>query len=188
MPKHHTQPTHSAHAIRCTRPFETNETPRHGNQAWSSDHNGGRRRQLDRHPPDQAMVTLHLTDDVFLRSFKWARWQPGFRCSWTGRDRCVAWLDRRTGRGQMPGIWLAWMVQGLRVVVSGSGSLLRRARRAWLRQHQSCKEFLTLARGTLVDRASRPLLNPQHGDAGLEHDTTHVVRLVALRRRIIAIL
>ncbi len=31
--------------------------------------------QLDRHPPNQATVTLHLTDDVFLRSFDWARWQ-----------------------------------------------------------------------------------------------------------------
>jgi hypothetical protein len=26
---------------------------------------------------DQAMVTLHLTDDLFLRSYTWARWQLG---------------------------------------------------------------------------------------------------------------
>jgi hypothetical protein len=31
--------------------------------------------QLEQHAPDQAMVTLHLTDDLFLRSFNWARWQ-----------------------------------------------------------------------------------------------------------------
>ena len=33
--------------------------------------------QLERHPPDQAMVTLHLTDDLFLRSYNWAGWQLG---------------------------------------------------------------------------------------------------------------
>jgi hypothetical protein len=33
--------------------------------------------QLERHSPDQAMVTLHLTDDLFLRSYNWARWQLG---------------------------------------------------------------------------------------------------------------
>ena len=31
--------------------------------------------QLEQHPPDQATVPLSLTDDVFLRSFNWARWQ-----------------------------------------------------------------------------------------------------------------
>jgi hypothetical protein len=30
---------------------------------------------LEQHASDQAMVTLHLTDDLFLRSFNWARWQ-----------------------------------------------------------------------------------------------------------------
>ena len=33
--------------------------------------------RLEQHPPDQATVTLHLTDDVFLRSCNWARWQLG---------------------------------------------------------------------------------------------------------------
>jgi hypothetical protein len=33
--------------------------------------------QLERHAPGQAMVTLHLTDDLFLRSYNWARWQLG---------------------------------------------------------------------------------------------------------------
>ena len=34
-------------------------------------------RQLERHGPDEAMVTLSLTDDVFLRSYNWARVQLG---------------------------------------------------------------------------------------------------------------
>jgi hypothetical protein len=34
-------------------------------------------RLLEQHPPDQAVVTLTLTDDVFLRSYNWARWQLG---------------------------------------------------------------------------------------------------------------
>jgi hypothetical protein len=33
-------------------------------------------RQLDQHPPD-AMVRLSLTDDVYPRSFNWARVQLG---------------------------------------------------------------------------------------------------------------
>jgi hypothetical protein len=33
--------------------------------------------QRDQHPPDQATVTLHLTNDVFLRSYNWARVQLG---------------------------------------------------------------------------------------------------------------
>jgi hypothetical protein len=37
----------------------------------------GRMEQLDAHSPDQATVTLHLTDDLFLRSFTWARSQLG---------------------------------------------------------------------------------------------------------------
>jgi hypothetical protein len=31
--------------------------------------------QLERHGPDEATVRLSLTDDVFLRSDTWARWQ-----------------------------------------------------------------------------------------------------------------
>jgi hypothetical protein len=30
---------------------------------------------LETHGPNQATVTHHLTDDVFLRSYTWARWQ-----------------------------------------------------------------------------------------------------------------
>ena len=30
---------------------------------------------LEAHPPDQHTAALSLTDDVFLRSFNWARWQ-----------------------------------------------------------------------------------------------------------------
>jgi hypothetical protein len=33
--------------------------------------------QLERHGPDEATVRLSLTDDVFLRSYNWARWQLG---------------------------------------------------------------------------------------------------------------
>ena len=35
------------------------------------------RQPLAQHAPDQATVTLDLTDDLFLRSFTWARWQLG---------------------------------------------------------------------------------------------------------------
>ena len=35
------------------------------------------KRQLDQHAPDEAMVHLILTDDVFLRSLNWVRLQPG---------------------------------------------------------------------------------------------------------------
>jgi hypothetical protein len=34
-------------------------------------------RQLEQHPPDEATMTISLTDDVFLRSYNWARWQLG---------------------------------------------------------------------------------------------------------------
>jgi len=30
--------------------------------------------QLEQHPPDQETVTLSLTDDVYVRSYNWARW------------------------------------------------------------------------------------------------------------------
>ena len=33
--------------------------------------------QLERHGPDEPTVRLNLTDDVFLRSYNWARWQLG---------------------------------------------------------------------------------------------------------------
>ena len=34
-------------------------------------------RLLDRHGPEEAMVTLSLTDDVYLRSYNWARLRLG---------------------------------------------------------------------------------------------------------------
>jgi hypothetical protein len=34
-------------------------------------------RQLEHYGPDQATVTLILTDDVFSCSYYWARWQLG---------------------------------------------------------------------------------------------------------------
>ena len=40
--------------------------------------------KLAQHPPDQAMATLHLTDDVFRRSDTWARWQLGIPLSVEG--------------------------------------------------------------------------------------------------------
>ncbi len=33
--------------------------------------------QLERHGPGESTVRLSLTDDVFLRSYNWARWQLG---------------------------------------------------------------------------------------------------------------
>jgi hypothetical protein len=33
--------------------------------------------QLERHAPEEATVTLSLTDDVYLGSSNWARWQLG---------------------------------------------------------------------------------------------------------------
>jgi hypothetical protein len=33
--------------------------------------------QLERHGPGESVVRLSLTDDVFLRSSNWARWQLG---------------------------------------------------------------------------------------------------------------
>jgi hypothetical protein len=34
-------------------------------------------RQLDNHAPDEHIVRLILTDDIFLRSYNWARLQLG---------------------------------------------------------------------------------------------------------------
>jgi hypothetical protein len=33
--------------------------------------------QLEQHGPGESTVRLRLTDDVFLRSSNWARWQLG---------------------------------------------------------------------------------------------------------------
>jgi hypothetical protein len=41
------------------------------------DHADRLEQQLEQHPPDQATVPLNLTDDMFLRSYNWARWQLG---------------------------------------------------------------------------------------------------------------
>jgi len=45
--------------------------------AYKRDHADFLEQQLERHGPAEATVTLHLTDDVFLRSYNWARWQLG---------------------------------------------------------------------------------------------------------------
>jgi hypothetical protein len=37
--------------------------------------------QLERHGPGESTVRLSLTDDVFLRSYNWARWQLGIPLS-----------------------------------------------------------------------------------------------------------
>ncbi len=34
-------------------------------------------RHLEQHGPGEPTVRLSLTDDVFLRSYNWARWQLG---------------------------------------------------------------------------------------------------------------
>jgi hypothetical protein len=36
-----------------------------------------REQQLERHEPDEPVVRLSLTDELFLRSSNWARWQLG---------------------------------------------------------------------------------------------------------------
>jgi hypothetical protein len=41
------------------------------------DHADHLERQLERHGPDEPAVRLSLTDDVFLRSSTWARWELG---------------------------------------------------------------------------------------------------------------
>ena len=37
------------------------------------EHAASLEQQLEQHPPDQPTVRLSLTDDVYLRSFNWAR-------------------------------------------------------------------------------------------------------------------
>jgi len=44
---------------------------------YKRDHANLLEQKLEQHGPDEATVTLHLTDDVFLRSYNWARWQLG---------------------------------------------------------------------------------------------------------------
>jgi len=45
--------------------------------AYKREHADQLERKLEQHGPDEATVTLHLTDDVYLRSYNWARWQLG---------------------------------------------------------------------------------------------------------------
>ena len=45
--------------------------------AYKRDHADLLEQQLEQHGPAEATVTLHLTDDVFLRSSNGARWQLG---------------------------------------------------------------------------------------------------------------
>ena len=40
-----------------------------------TEHADSLERQLERHGPGEPTVRLSLTDDVFLRSYNWARWQ-----------------------------------------------------------------------------------------------------------------
>lgn len=44
---------------------------------YMRDHADRLERALDQHAPDEPMVTLDLTDDVYLRSYNWARLQLG---------------------------------------------------------------------------------------------------------------
>jgi hypothetical protein len=44
---------------------------------YMRDHADYLERQLDQHAPDEPTVRLILTDDVYLRSFNWARLQLG---------------------------------------------------------------------------------------------------------------
>jgi hypothetical protein len=44
---------------------------------YQTEHADHIERRLEQHGPDEAAVTLSLTDDVFLRSSNWARWQLG---------------------------------------------------------------------------------------------------------------
>ncbi len=41
------------------------------------EHTDSLKQQLKRHGPDEPLVRLWLTDDVFLRSYNWARVQLG---------------------------------------------------------------------------------------------------------------
>ena len=44
---------------------------------YKLDHADHIERLLEQHGPDEITVRLSLTDDVFLRSYNWARWQLG---------------------------------------------------------------------------------------------------------------
>ena len=62
---------------RTTLPFETwrtvIDTLRANGRPHMLDHADILKQQLDQHAPDEAMVSLSLTDDIYPRSFNWAR-------------------------------------------------------------------------------------------------------------------
>ena len=45
--------------------------------AYRAEHADRIERLLEQHAPDEPMVTLYLTDDLYLRSYNWARVQLG---------------------------------------------------------------------------------------------------------------
>ncbi len=45
--------------------------------AYEPEHADHIERLLEQHAPDELMVTLSLTDDVYLRSYTWARLRLG---------------------------------------------------------------------------------------------------------------
>ena len=54
---------------------------------------------LEQHAPDEMMVTLSLTDDVYLRSYNWARLRLGIRATYAAGAsvwwrRCVLDIPR----------------------------------------------------------------------------------------------
>jgi len=49
--------------------------------AYKREHADQLERNLEQHGPDETTVPLSLTDDVFLRSYNWARWQVGIPLS-----------------------------------------------------------------------------------------------------------
>jgi hypothetical protein len=71
-------PVHAVNAVEL--PFETwravIEALRAKGLPYMREHADQLEQKLDQHPPD-AMVTLSLTDDVYLRSYNWARVQLG---------------------------------------------------------------------------------------------------------------
>jgi hypothetical protein len=50
------------------------------------EHANAIKEQLERHGPDEAIVRLSLTDDIYLRSCNWAHWQLGIPLPVEGRS------------------------------------------------------------------------------------------------------
>ena len=55
-------------------------------------------KQLERHGPGESTVDLSLTDDVFLRSDNWARWQLGIPLPWSQPSAGANHVTRRPNR------------------------------------------------------------------------------------------